>query len=89
MNKSEKTKNRISARLKGIFKGNPVWFFLFSVMALLIPDLVLKTKVIFVDFRVDESAWLRAWLCNIVPVIFTVLWIGFFLFLCIWADFLC
>lgn len=85
MNKSEKTKNRISAKLRGVFKENPVWFFLFSVMALLIPDLVLKTKVIFVDFRVDESAWLRAWLCNIVPLLFTVLWIGFFLFLCIWV----
>ncbi len=85
MEKSEKNKNRIFDKIWEFFNGNRLWFFLFSVLSLLIPDLVLKTKVIFVDFRVDEGGFLLAWLCNIVPVVFTVLWIALILFLCVWV----
>lgn len=60
-----------------------MWFFLFAALSLAIPDLVLKSKVIFVDFRVDEGFWRRLFLCDIVPVIFTAAWIGFILFLCV------
>ena len=82
-NKTEKIK-RIFDKFRELFKGTRLWFFVFAVLALLIPDLVLKSKVIFVDFRVDEGWWLRAFLCNIVPVLFTLLWIGLILFVCVY-----
>ncbi len=81
--KTEKGK-RIFNKFRELFRGTRLWFFFFSFLALLIPDLVLKSKVIFVDFRVDEGWWLRAFLCNIVPVLFTLLWIGLILFVCIY-----
>lgn len=71
-------------KLSEFFKGNRLWFFLFSVLSLLIPDLVLKSKVIFVDFRVDNSALLRLFLCHLVAIIFTAAWICLILFLCIY-----
>ncbi len=85
MKKSENSKSKGFINIREFFKGNSIWFFLFAVLSLAVPDLVLKTKVIFVDFRVDESALLRAWLCNIVPVLFTVLWIAFIIFLCVFV----
>ncbi len=84
MKKSILNKNQIFKKIGEFFGGNRLWFFLFAVLSLLIPDLVLKTKVIFVDFRVDEGIMLRAWLCNIVPVVFTILWIALILYICVW-----
>ncbi len=84
MKKYRKNRNQRLKKIGEFFGGNRIWFFLFTVLSLLIPDLVLKTRVIFVDFRVDEGGFLRAWLCNIVAVVFTVLWIALILYICIW-----
>lgn len=82
--KQFKNRIKLSEKIREFFSGNQLWFFFFAVLALLIPDLVLKSKVIFVDFRVDDSALYRFFLCHLVSILFTVCWICIFLFLCIY-----
>ena len=79
-----KIKVRATEKIREFFKENQLWFFFFAVLALLIPDLVLKSKVIFVDFRVDENALYRFFLCHLVSILFTAAWICIILFLCIY-----
>ncbi len=81
----EKIKNRKFDKIRDLFKDSNIWSSLFAVLALLIPDLVLKSKVLFVDFRVDEGLLYRAFLCEIVPILFTLMWICLVLFVCIFV----
>ncbi len=72
------------AALKEFFMGNRLWFFLFVVLSLAIPDLVLKSKVLFVEFRVDGGTLMWLTMSHLVSIAFSVLWIGLFMFLCIY-----
>ncbi len=78
-------KRKIFGKFNEFFNGNRLWFFLFAVLSLIIPDLVLKTKVMFVDFRVDEGEIQKMLLCDIVPILFTFFWVILVLFLCVWV----
>jgi len=76
--------NKFRNKLRLFFSMNSMWFFIFAVLSLVIPDLVLKSRVIFVDFRVDEGPLLRFLLCDFIPLLFTALWVCLILFICVY-----
>lgn len=73
----------LADKLTLFFRGNSLWFFLFAALSLLIPDLVLKSLVIFIDFTVSKNAFYQFFLCHLLPLLFTGLWICLILFLCV------
>ena len=86
MKKSKIEKAGQAGKWESFLKDNRrIFFFLFAALALIIPDLVLRANVFFVDFRVDDSALLRFFLCHGVAIIFSACWIGFIIFLCVFV----
>lgn len=67
----------------GFLKSSRIWFFVFFALSFWIPDLVVKTCVFFVDFRVDKSAFLRFFLCHGTSLIFTAMWVAVFFYICV------
>ncbi len=86
MKESKIEKNGQTGKWKAFLTDNrKIFFFLFAALSLIIPDLVLRANVFFVDFRVDDSALLRFFLCHGVAIIFSACWIGLIIFLCVFV----